>query len=185
MTSSIQDKIALFERVLAEVPELRYAGDPILRTPAKSVALEEGLLIGKRLEEVLLRFRAITGVGRGLAAPQIGEGASVFITYVDDTVETFINPRIVSTSDTNNMYKELCMSVGILAAEVERAEEIQMEWTDAEGNSRSGTFSGFLARLYQHEEAHLQGRLNIDEATPGGIEFATFDPLQEKLRPVK
>jgi peptide deformylase len=43
-------------------------------------------------------------------------------------------------------------------------------------------FDGFKARLYQHEVAHLNGLLNLDEATPGGIEFVNFDPLKEQLR---
>jgi len=28
----------------------------------------------------------------------------------------------------------------------------------------------------------LRGKLNLDEAAPGGIEFATFNPLKEQLR---
>jgi len=39
--------------------------------------------------------------------------------------------------------------------------------------------------LYQHEEAHLRGKLNLDKAGEGGIEFALFDPLREQLREKK
>jgi len=69
-----------------------------------------------------------------------------------------------------------------MAADVERPEWIVMEWTDEEGKRHREKFDGFLARLYQHEEAHLRGKLNLDEADEGGIEFACFDPLKEKLR---
>lgn len=72
-----------------------------------------------------------------------------------------------------------------MSADVERPEWIIMEWLDVKGEKHEEKSEGFLARLYQHETAHLNGIINIDEATQGGIEFATFDPLQEKLRSAK
>jgi len=72
--------------------------------------------------------------------------------------------------------------VAVVAADVERAEWVVVEWTDEKGEKHSEKFDGFLARLYQHEEAHLRGRLNLDDARDGGIEFLTFNPLEEKLR---
>ena len=177
MSDEIKRKIQTFEAVLEEVPELIYAGDPVLRRSAVPVTLEEGVALGKKLESVLLKYREITHWGRGLAAPQIGEGKAIFITFIDNECEIFINPIVVEKSDQTNFYKELCMSVGILAADVERPDWIVMEWMDAQGAERSERFEGFKARLYQHEEAHLRGRLNIDDAIPGKIEFVTFDPF--------
>ena len=57
-----------------------------------------------------------------------------------------------------------------------------MKWNDENGNTRQERFDGFLARLYQHEEAHLQGIVHLDQAEPGSIEFTTKNPLSEKLR---
>jgi peptide deformylase len=182
MVKSMRELVQTFEVVLEKVPEIVYAGDPILRQPAAEASLEEGIAIAKRLEDVLMRFRALTGIGRGIAAPQIGESKKVFISYVDDTLQVFINPVVVERAEKTNFYRELCMSVGIVAVDVERPEWIVMEWTDVEGARQSQKFDGFLARMYQHEEAHLRGILNLDEAAEGGIEYATFDPLQEKLR---
>ena len=182
MKSEIEDRIEVFKKVLKEVPEIRYAGDQVLRSSTEETLVEEGVAIAKRMKDVLLRYRAVTGFGRGLAAPQIGENKSVFVTYIDDTFQTFINPQIIEKSETTNFFKELCMSAGIVAADVERAEWILMEWIDEEGNAYNEKFDGLLARLIQHEEAHLRGRLNFDDAVDGGIEFATFDPLKEQLR---
>lgn len=182
MSDEIKKKIKLFEKVLNEIPELTYAGNPVLREPTVEVSLEEGIELGKRLGEVLIHYREITGAGRGLAANQIGENKSVFITYNDDEVKTFINPKILEKSETTNFYKELCMSAAVVAADVERSEWIVMEWTDEQGERHSERFDGFLARLYQHEEAHLRGRMNLDDAADGGIQFVTFNPLEEQLR---
>ena len=185
MIKRIADLVKKFESVLNNFSEVKYAGEPVLRMVSETVSVEEGTLIGKKLGEVLMRYRKEVGYGRGFAAPQIGENKSVFVTFVDDKLEIFINPRIVDKSKETNFYRELCLSSGIMSADVERSESITMEWLGEEGELHTKKFGGFLSRLYQHEEAHLRGKLNLDEATPGGIEFALFDPLKEQLRKLK
>ena len=184
-TSDLKQGVELFGKVLKEVPEICYAGDPVLREVVAPVTVAEGNAIAARLETVLLKYRKITALGRGLASPQIGESKSVFITYVDDKVEVCMNPRIVEHSPETNFYRELCISAGVLAADVERSTWIVLEWTDKEGKPRKEKLDGFKARLYQHEEAHLRGHLNLDDAVSGGIQFVTFDPREEKLRDKK
>lgn len=185
MAKTIKQLASEFVQIVEAFPEIVYAGEPVLRKPCVEVSLKEGLALGIRLGEILLRYRKAVGYGRGLAAPQIGVGKAVFVTFVDETLQTFINPKIKAKSSDTNFYRELCLSSGSMAAEVERPEWIEMEWVDVEGRKHSQKFEGFLARLYQHEEAHLRGVLNIDEACEGGIEFVTFDPLKETLRKSK
>ncbi len=183
MSREIGDLIQKFGETLKSFPEVRYAGDSILRQPSQEVSIEEGVQLGERLGEILIQYRNEVGYGRCFAAPQIGEDKAVFVTFVNDKLETFINPKIVERSEQTNFYKELCLSSGIMSADVERPEWIVMEWTDVDGQTHKERFDGFLARLYQHEEAQLRGVINLDEAVDGGIEFATFDPLKEQLRP--
>jgi len=178
----IKERIAAFIRTLNEIPEIRYVGDPILRKQTQLASSGEGKKIGEQLGKIILRYRKIAGIGRGLAAPQIGLSKAVFVTFVDEKLQAFINPTIAGKSSEANFYRELCLSSGIMAADVERPEWITMEWTDNDGEKHKEKFEGFLARLYQHEEAHLRGIVNLDEAAPQGIEFATFDPLREQLR---
>jgi peptide deformylase len=182
MNKVILGRVNTFVRVLNEIPEIKYVGDLVLRQPAQLVEIAEGKIIGDQLGKVLLRYRKIAGIGRGLAAPQIGLNKAVFVTFVDDKLQTFINPRIIEKSKETNFYRELCLSSGIISANVERPELVTMEWTDIEEKKHKEKFEGFPARLYQHEEAHLRGIVNLDEATPKGIEFATFDALKEPLR---
>ncbi|MFH0749437.1 MAG: peptide deformylase [Candidatus Gottesmanbacteria bacterium] len=182
MAKEIEELVSKFEKVLQDFPEVCYAGDPVLRKEAQEVSVEDGVLIGNKLGEILIKYRKAVGYGRGFAAPQIGENKAVFVTFVNNELQTFINPKIVEKSETTNFYRELCLSSGIMSADVERSEWIVMEWTDKNSGKHKEKFDGFLARLYQHEEAHLRGIINLDEATKGGIEFATFDPLKEQLR---
>lgn len=182
MSDKLRTTVKEFENILSQFPEIVYAGDPVLRQKTREVSVREGVELGVRLGDVLMRYRKETGYGRGLAAPQIGESNAVFVTFVDDMLQTFINPHITERSSETTFYREGCLSAGILAADVERAEWIIMEWTDGEGQKQTQKADGFLARLYQHEEAHLRGKLNLDEAVEGGIEFLLFDPLKEPLR---
>lgn len=182
MKEALLERVKGFERTLEKFPEVRYAGDPVLRQIAEEVSVQEGAELGKFLGEVLLRYREVVGYGRGFAAPQIGENKAVFVTFVENQLQTFINPKITERSEGTNFYRELCLSSGIMSADVERSAWIVMEWIDVGGQSHKERFDGFLARLYQHEEAHLRGKLNLDEAVDGGIEFMLFDPLKEQLR---
>lgn len=182
MHGMIEERVAAFNRALTEIPEVKYIGDPILRQQTEFVEVAEGVDFGNQLGKVLLHYRKITGIGRGIAAPQIGLNKSVFVTFVDGKLLTFINPKIIDKSSETNFYKELCLSSGIMAADVERPEWVIMRWTDIEGAMHEEKIKGFLARLYQHEEAHLRGVVNLDEVAPQGIEFAIFDPLKEQLR---
>jgi peptide deformylase len=182
MHEQIAKKVGLFSLLLKEVPEMKYLGDPVLRTPTQDVSVEIGKEIGEKLGEVLLKLRKIAGYGRGLAAPQIGESQSVFVTFVGDKLQTYINPKIINRSEETNFYKELCLSSGIMSADIERPESITMEWTDEKGEKHNEKFDSFMARLLQHEEAHLRGVPNIDEAGPGDVEIFIGNPLDEKLR---
>lgn len=182
MPEIIKERVATFNRALNEIPEVKYVGNPILRQQTEAVLFEEGIAIGNQLGKILLQYREVAGFGRGFAAPQIGLDKAVFVTFVDGKLQTFINPKMVEKSLETNFFKELCLSSGIMAADVERPEWVIMEWTDEKGVPRKEKVEGFLARLYQHEEAHLRGIINFDEVAPQGIEFATFDPLKEQLR---
>ncbi len=182
MAETIKGKLEIFQKVLDEISEIRYVGDPVLRQQAKLVDSAEGKVIGDKLGDVLSRYRDISGAGRGLAAPQIGLSKAVFVTFLDNALQVFINPTIDEKSEGTNSYREVCLSSGTMAADVERPEWIVMSWTDGEGIRHKEKVDGFLARLYQHEEAHLRGKVNLDEAREGGIEIATFDPLKENLR---
>ncbi len=99
MSQIILDKVKQFERLLAEFPEFRYIGDPILRTPTQPAEVKEGIEIGEKLGEVLVRYRKFVGYGRGLAAPQIGISKSVFVTHLDERTQTYINPKIINYSE--------------------------------------------------------------------------------------
>ena len=185
MNQKMQELNKKFERILQECPEISFVGDPILRSKTETVTFEEGVLIGKQLQNVLQKYRAITGYGRGLAAPQMGLGKAVFVTFVNDAFETYINPKIETSSPEVNFYRETCLSCGTFSVDVKRSRSVEIEYLNEENNVQKKSVDGFLARLLQHEYGHLEGIVNIDKGEVGSIEFLLNDPLQEKLRDQK
>lgn len=182
MIEIIKQRTETFSRVLDTLQELRYLGDPILRTPTEVATIEEGVEIASRLNQTLLEYRKLAGIGRGLAAPQIGVAKSVFVTYVNNEHQVYINPKVLAVSGETNLYRELCLSSGLMSADVRRPETMTMEWYDTSGHRQERVFEGFEARLVQHEYDHLLGIPNLDKAEHGTIEFVINDPLKEQFR---
>lgn len=172
----------MLEKVLEACPELTYIGNPILRKKAEEVTLLEGRETAIRLRSVLGRYRVLTGFGRGLAAPQIGESKAVFVTYVSDVFKTYMNPRITKASPEQNYFWEACLSCGFISVDVKRPEAVRIEYMDETGDTIDEPVDGFLARLIQHELDHLEGVVNVDKAEKGAIDFMTSDPLKQTLR---
>lgn len=172
----------LSNKVVELIPEISYIGNPVLRTKTETVSLEEGLEVGKKLMDTLLRYRQITGLGRGLASTQIGISSSVFVTYVDDIAKIYINPELLSSSEEKNTYKENCISSNHIWCDVRRPKSITLKYMNEKGESVSGEYTDFLARLIQHEYDHLQGIVNIDKAVMETIDYRFGNPKDEKLR---
>jgi peptide deformylase len=122
--------------------------------------------------------------GVGIAAPQVGISSRVFIMaprpnprYPDaPLIEPFavINPDILGASDEMETGWEGCLSVPGFRAQVPRHREVDVEFTDRQGRLRRERFSGFLARLFQHEYDHLEGIL-YPERLPGGSPLVTLE----------
>lgn len=119
--------------------------------------------------------------GVGLAAPQANSKLNVFIVnsaivYNDlgtkeqlelfpdgpGIMETFINARIVYKSEETWIDEEGCLSIPGIYEQVERAWKITVEYFNPDFELKLHTFSGYTARVIQHEYDHTQGKLFID-----------------------
>jgi peptide deformylase len=138
--------------------------DPILRQKSKLVErVDED--VRKFADDMLETMYDAPGVG--LAAIQVGEARRMLVLDVagkDDEPEpqVFINPTIVKSSDTPNVYEEGCLSIPDVYAEVERPAEVTVEYIDLAGEKQLVEADGILATVLQHEIDHLDGMLFID-----------------------
>ena len=76
--------------------------------------------------------------------------------------KVFINPEILDPSEDLALYREGCLSVPEIFADVERPVQIRARWQDMDGNSFEQDIDGLLATCLQHEMDHLEGILFID-----------------------
>lgn len=152
------------------LPPLVTMGDPRLAQP--SPAVQEGLIRKPAFQEqlaVLLEcMEAYSGIG--IAAPQIGWFERVFLMTegagedeeedeVEAEVLTFINPEVVWQSDELNWAWEGCLSVPNLRGWIRRPAAVSVRALDEAGEPVSREFTGWPARVFQHEFDHLEGML--------------------------
>lgn len=110
----------------------------------------------------------------GLAAPQIGISKRVIVfrsrKFTEKTplqkdsgdYDVLINPRITQCQGEEEQDSEGCLSCPDISADVVRWTEIKVRAFDREGNKISRRYTGFLARVVQHEMDHLDGTLIVD-----------------------
>jgi peptide deformylase len=101
--------------------------------------------------------------GIGLAAPQIGKNLRIAVVEVEEGDRfDFINPEIIERKGTS-IDVEGCLSIPETYGTVERADEVTIRYYDREGSEMEVTAYGYLARAFQHEIDHLEGKLFIDQ----------------------
>ena len=119
--------------------------------------------VGKREKDIfsnmLETMRYFKGIG--LAAPQVGIKERMIIADIGDGPVFLANPEIVRRSG-NDVLEEGCLSVPHVEVSVERNFEILVKGIDQKGKEQEIKAKGLLARVFQHEIDHLDGKLIID-----------------------
>ena len=114
--------------------------------------------------------------GCGLAAPQVGVNLRVVIVdgtdlsdtydYLKDFKRVMINPVVLEESEETCEYSEGCLSVPGIYAEVRRPSRIKVEYYNENLEKVVEDFDRVGCRMVQHELAHLEGNLFVDEVSP-------------------
>ncbi len=143
-------------------------GDPVLRESSARVddpAAQEIRNLVCDLADTLAHWRAETGYGRGIAAPQIGVLRRViFLKLPGADPWPLVNPEIVQRSEEKIIVWDACLSFLSIFMQVERHREITVRYQTLDGNVvevEAGEESN-LSELLQHEIDHLDGILAID-----------------------
>lgn len=147
-------------------------GNPLLRQKAAEVADPRDPELAVLVDNMLTTMLVSDGVG--IAAPQIGQSLRLVIIasrpnprYPEAPVMEpviMVNPEIVSRSSELEEGLEGCLSVPGDKMLVMRYQTVEVCWCDLEGRSHQHGFSGFAARIVQHEVDHLNGILFPDRA---------------------
>ncbi|MEV4845335.1 peptide deformylase [Micromonospora matsumotoense] len=141
------------------VRPIRIIGDPVLRTACTPVTDFDATL--QHLVDDLMDTLLGAPGRAGVAAPQIGVDAQVFVYDADGHRGHLINPTI-ELSDEAQDDDEGCLSIPGLYFPTRRAMHATVHGVDRHGEPLTISGSGFLARALQHETDHLAGRLYVD-----------------------
>jgi peptide deformylase len=181
--------------------QIIQAGEEVLRVPARELSREEILSEKTRelIEDMKETMRYAPGVG--LAAPQVG--VSLQLAVIEDREEyhkkataeqlaerqrksvpfhVIINPRIVSSDNTNIEFFEGCLSVAGYSAIVPRARAVTVEYLNELAETKTVQAVGWYARILQHEIDHLAGILYVDRMKARTL--TTLDNLERVWKEV-
>lgn len=157
------------------LPIVAY-GDPVLKADAEEVqGLDDDLkqLIDHMWETMY------NADGVGLAAPQIGQSIRLFVcdgtpfaegekgdSSCQDFKRVMINPEIFDESTEMEEMEEGCLSIPGIREAVSRPVEISVEYYNEKWELVEERLSGLAARIVQHENDHLDGKLITDHISP-------------------
>lgn len=136
------------------------------------------------MKEVTLDWEASREheVGVALAAIQIDVPMRVIIVRnnfdnkEDTTFHAFINPTITKYEGEIVEDFEGCLSVKDIYGKVPRYSKVRIKALSETGKEVRLTAEGFLARVFQHEIDHTNGKLFIDHIKDNHVAFYQLDP---------
>ncbi len=135
--------------------------EPVLKKRAVAVT-EFGADLHAFAERMIMLMREAPGVG--LAAPQVGVSIRLFVynpTGEDGDSVICVNPILGDFDDAEDR-EEGCLSLPEVTVTMRRAVRATLTACDAFGEPFTTSGEGLIARIWQHEHDHLDGRLIID-----------------------
>ena len=163
------------------LPIVAY-GDPVLKKEAEDI--DENY---PELNELIANMfdTMYNAKGVGLAAPQIGKSIRLFVVDgspfaeleegeeydpraegVENFKKVFINPIIEEESGEKWGFEEGCLSIPKIRENVYRKEKLMITYFDENWILHEEIYSGYAARIIQHEYDHLEGVLFTDHLSP-------------------
>lgn len=167
---------------MTDILEIAQLGSDVIREMAEEIENIDAVETQKLINDMIHTCKNAKGMG--IAAPQVYHSKSLFIIssqpneryphapYMEPAA--VINPKIISYSKQMAKDWEGCLSLPGIRALVPRHEAIEVRYTDRYGAEVETKFEGFIARVFQHEFDHLQGKVFIDRVE------STKDIVMEK-----
>lgn len=150
-------------------------GQPVLRKVTRDIDPQNYPNLKVLIDNMFETMYNADGVG--LAAPQVGLEDRIFVVDLSpiaseehpefkDFKKVFINAHITDRSGDMELIEEGCLSIPGIHEKVPREAEIRIEYLDEELQSHNETYTGYMARVIQHEYDHLDGIMFVDKISP-------------------
>ncbi|MBC8876707.1 MAG: peptide deformylase [Planctomycetes bacterium] len=148
------------------VKSILLLGNPVLYEISQPVRQDE-LEVVADLHDTLMAFREQYGVGRAIAAPQIGVLKRLVHMYVNGQATEFINPVLEDKSAGMIEIWDDCLSFPELLVKVQRHKSCRIRYRNLEWQQEEMHLEDDLSELLQHECDHLDGVLAVSRAIDG------------------
>ncbi len=168
--------------------EILQLGHPLLRQTAQPVTDFTDQSLHDLVTEMLQHLQDSNGVG--LAAPQIGESLRIVIVASRPSVRYPKAPKMEPLVMINPEYKirdtqqvkdwEGCLSIPGIRALVPRFTDIEVHFYTAQGLFTQLRMQDFIARIFQHEFDHLEGRVYLDQVE-SNYDIITEQEYQKRI----
>ena len=140
--------------------------DPILKLVAKEVdpADENVQAVAKKMVEIMTKQNGV-----GLAAPQVGLPWRLFVTLDPENEGggiAWLNPTLEVIHEEQETDEEGCLSLPEIRGGVRRPIGIRISGFGMDGKPMTHESDEFMARVWQHENDHLDGILIIEKMSP-------------------
>ncbi len=145
-------------------------GHPTLRRQAQPIEDITGDRTQALIDQLLSLVKEANGVG--IAAPQVGESVRLLVVASRPNLRyptaptmdaiAMINPRIVAHTDEMEKGWEGCLSVPGIRGLVPRYKQIEVDYIGRDGTHHQEILTDFVARIFQHELDHLDGKVFLD-----------------------
>lgn len=150
-------------------------GQPVLRKMAKDIEPESYPALNEFIDNMFETMYNADGVG--LAAPQVGRDERIFVVDLSpianderpeykDFKKVFINAHIIERNGEILTMEEGCLSIPGIHEKVSREDEIRIKYLDRDLNPHEEVYTGYAARVIQHEHDHLDGIMFVDKLSP-------------------
>jgi peptide deformylase len=173
---------------MTEIREIAQLGAKVLRQQAETVDNVRAAEIQQLIKAMQSTLATTQGVG--IAAPQISESKRIIIIASRPTPRypsaplmeptVMINPAFHALSDSKEKDWEGCLSIPGIRALVPRYREILISYTDQQGIIVEARLDGFVARVFQHEIDHLDGKVYLDRVEDNREIFAESECFKDE-----
>jgi len=168
-------------------------GQPVLRQRAQAVPSVAITQLQGFIEAMIATMKKAQGVG--IAANQVGVGVRVFIVAPTPNRRyptapslppiAMINPKLIAHSKEMLSDWEGCLSIPGIRGIVPRYQWVEIEYTTQGGKRERRRLTNFVARIFQHEFDHINGRVYLDRVKDTrtlmtDLEYARQKPYARK-----
>ena len=158
----LQEKKKILRMIPPSDPRLLMQIAPFVDDTLKEAGFKDRVELSKTMYDTMVKYGGI-----GLSANQVGLPFRMFVMgghpQIDSgKVRAVFNPLINDVSEETVAMKEGCLSFPFLFLSITRPKWCHVKYTDQHGKDVEEVLHGMNARIFQHENEHMNGYVFTD-----------------------